>query len=85
MAVFDKFSVEARRVVVLAHEESRQLGHDYIGAEHLLVAVLRHPSPTHRRPSRRCGAPRSKPTSTKAPVSDQPTCCSASSPPTATW
>jgi ATP-dependent Clp protease ATP-binding subunit ClpA len=41
VAVFDKFSDEARRVVVLAHEEARRLDHDCIGAEHLLVAVLR--------------------------------------------
>jgi ATP-dependent Clp protease ATP-binding subunit ClpC len=41
VAVFDKFSDEARRVVVLAHQEAQQLDHDHIGAEHLLIAVLR--------------------------------------------
>jgi Clp amino terminal domain, pathogenicity island component len=35
------FSERARQVVVLAQEEARELGHDYIGTEHLLIAVLR--------------------------------------------
>jgi ATP-dependent Clp protease ATP-binding subunit ClpC len=38
--MFERFSRRARRVVVLAQQESRALGHDYIGTEHLLIAVL---------------------------------------------
>jgi hypothetical protein len=42
--MFQKFSHEARRVVVLAQEESRLLEHDYIGTEHLLLALARRPT-----------------------------------------
>jgi len=38
--MFEKFSDRARRVMVLAPEESRMLGHDYIGTEHLLLGLL---------------------------------------------
>jgi ATP-dependent Clp protease ATP-binding subunit ClpC len=38
--VFERFTDSARRVIVLAQEEARGLGHDYIGAEHLLLGVL---------------------------------------------
>jgi Clp amino terminal domain, pathogenicity island component/ClpX C4-type zinc finger len=39
--VFERFSRQARDVVVLAQEESRRLGHAYIGTEHLLLGILR--------------------------------------------
>jgi ATP-dependent Clp protease ATP-binding subunit ClpC len=39
--VFERFTDRARRVVVLAQEEARLLGHDYIGTEHLLLGLLR--------------------------------------------
>lgn len=39
--MFEKFTDEARRVVVFAQEESRQLHHSYIGTEHLLLGILR--------------------------------------------
>jgi ATP-dependent Clp protease ATP-binding subunit ClpC len=38
--MFERFSNEARRVVVLAQEEARNLNHDYIGTEHLLLGLL---------------------------------------------
>ncbi|MGW6276092.1 Clp protease N-terminal domain-containing protein [Kribbella sp. NPDC055071] len=38
--MFERFSEPARHVVVLAQEEARGLGHDYIGTEHLLVALI---------------------------------------------
>jgi ATP-dependent Clp protease ATP-binding subunit ClpA len=38
--VFERFTDRARRVVVLAQEESRALGHDYIGTEHLLLGLV---------------------------------------------
>jgi ATP-dependent Clp protease ATP-binding subunit ClpA len=38
--VFERFSHEARRVVVLAQAEARSLDHDYIGTEHLLLGLL---------------------------------------------
>jgi ATP-dependent Clp protease ATP-binding subunit ClpC len=39
--MFERFTDEARRVVVQAQEESRELNHSYIGTEHLLLGVLR--------------------------------------------
>jgi len=39
--VFERFTPTAREVVVLAQDESRALRHDYIGAEHLLLGLLR--------------------------------------------
>jgi ATP-dependent Clp protease ATP-binding subunit ClpC len=40
--MFERFTDEARRVLVLAQEESRTLAHDFIGTEHLLLGILRH-------------------------------------------
>jgi ATP-dependent Clp protease ATP-binding subunit ClpC len=42
--VFERFTESARRVVVASQEESRALGHDYIGTEHLLLGILRSES-----------------------------------------
>ena len=39
--MFERFSDEARRAVVLAQEEARRLNHDYIGTEHILLGLLR--------------------------------------------
>jgi ATP-dependent Clp protease ATP-binding subunit ClpC len=39
--VFERFTERARQVVVLAQDESRALGHDYIGTEHILLGLLR--------------------------------------------
>jgi ATP-dependent Clp protease ATP-binding subunit ClpA len=39
--VLESFTEDARKVVVRAQEESRQLGHDVIGVEHLLLGVVR--------------------------------------------
>ena len=39
--MFERFTDQARRVVVLAQEEARMLGHNYIGTEHLLLGLLR--------------------------------------------
>jgi ATP-dependent Clp protease ATP-binding subunit ClpC len=38
--VFERFSNRARRVVGLAREEARRLGHPHIGTEHLLLGIL---------------------------------------------
>jgi ClpA/ClpB-like protein len=37
---FSRFSDRARLVVVLAQDEARRLGHNYIGTEHLLLGLL---------------------------------------------
>src|SRR3954452_9603479 len=39
--MFERFTEEARQVLVLAQEEARTLSHDYIGAEHFLLGLLR--------------------------------------------
>jgi len=39
--MFERFTNQARRVVVLAQEESRSLNHNYIGTEHLVLGLLR--------------------------------------------
>jgi hypothetical protein len=38
---FERFSDEARRVVVLAQEEAQSLRHNYVGTEHLLLGLLK--------------------------------------------
>jgi ATP-dependent Clp protease ATP-binding subunit ClpA len=45
LAVLERFSSEAREVVVLAEHEARGLGHDYIGTEHILLGLLRQRGP----------------------------------------
>lgn len=39
--MFERFSNQARRVLVLAQEESRLLRHDFLGTEHILLGLLR--------------------------------------------
>jgi hypothetical protein len=38
--VFERFTEGARKVLVLAQEEARLLGHSFIGTEHLLLGIL---------------------------------------------
>jgi ATP-dependent Clp protease ATP-binding subunit ClpA len=38
--MFERFTDQARRAVVLAQEEARLLNHNYIGTEHLLLGLL---------------------------------------------
>ena len=38
--MFERFTQQARAVVVGAQEQSRRLGHDHIGTEHLLLGLL---------------------------------------------
>lgn len=39
--MFERFTDRARRVVVLAQEEARNLDHNYIGTEHILLGLIR--------------------------------------------
>src|ERR1700744_3866770 len=41
--MFERFTGRARHVVVLAQEEARQLQHNYIGTEHILLGLLGEP------------------------------------------
>jgi ATP-dependent Clp protease ATP-binding subunit ClpC len=40
--MFERFTANARRAVVMAQEEARRLNHNYIGTEHILLGLLRH-------------------------------------------
>jgi ATP-dependent Clp protease ATP-binding subunit ClpC len=39
--MFVNFTQPARQAVVLAQDEARELGHDWVGTEHLLLGVMR--------------------------------------------
>nr|WP_119727648.1 Clp protease N-terminal domain-containing protein [Thermomonospora amylolytica] len=39
--MFERFAKDAREAVVLAQQEARELGHDEIGPEHVLLGLLR--------------------------------------------
>jgi len=39
--MFERFTDRARRVVVLAQQEARELDHNYIGTEHILLGLIR--------------------------------------------
>lgn len=41
--MFERFTSGTRHVVVLALEEGQRFKHDYVGTEHLLLAILRDP------------------------------------------
>src|SRR6201997_4508725 len=41
--MFERFTNQSRRVVVLAQEEARRLDHNYIGTEHLLLGFFGEP------------------------------------------
>lgn len=39
--VSPKLTPRSRRVLMLAEDEAKRLGHDYIGTEHLMIGILR--------------------------------------------
>jgi ATP-dependent Clp protease ATP-binding subunit ClpC len=39
--MFERFTDQSHRAVVLAQEEARRLSHDHVGTEHLLAGLLR--------------------------------------------
>jgi ATP-dependent Clp protease ATP-binding subunit ClpA len=47
--MFERFTEPARRAVVDAQEEARDLRHGYIGTEHILLGLLRDPSGVAKR------------------------------------
>ncbi|WP_372341874.1 Clp protease N-terminal domain-containing protein [Nocardia sp. CC227C] len=44
--MFERFSDNARRAIVLSQEEARLLGHNYIGTEHILLGLAAAPDGT---------------------------------------
>ncbi len=43
--MFERFTQEARQCVRVAQDEARSLGHDWVGAEHLLLGMVATPGP----------------------------------------
>ncbi len=41
IAMFGRYSERVQRVIILAQDEARRLGTNYVGTEHLLLALLR--------------------------------------------
>jgi ATP-dependent Clp protease ATP-binding subunit ClpC len=39
--MFDRFTPEARQIIVLARDEAVKLRHDHIGTEHMLLGLMR--------------------------------------------
>ena len=39
--MFERFTDRARRVIVLAQDVARELDHNYIGTEHILLGLIR--------------------------------------------
>jgi len=44
MFMFSRFTERAQQVLVLAQEEAKRLGHNFIGTEHLLLGLVREGS-----------------------------------------
>lgn len=44
--MFERFTGDAREVVITAQAEARKLGHDFIGTEHVLLGLLAHEEST---------------------------------------
>lgn len=53
--MFEMFTDDSRRIVVMAQEECRRLGHHQIDPEHLLLALLMQPAATGTRLLTACG------------------------------
>ena len=41
MGIFDRFTEGAKKALALAQESAKQLGHNYVGSEHLLMGLIR--------------------------------------------
>ena len=39
--MLERFTDQARRAIVLAEEEARMLGHNWLGTEHILLGLIR--------------------------------------------
>ena len=53
--MFERFTDQSHRAVVLAQEEARRLSHDHVGTEHLLAGLLREERGTAARVLGSCG------------------------------
>lgn len=48
MNAFDRFTEGARRALAIAQETARQLGHNYVGTEHILLGLTQEDNPASR-------------------------------------
>jgi hypothetical protein len=48
MYPFERFNMDAKRSLTLAHEEAERSHSSYIGTEHLLLGIVRVPLPRSR-------------------------------------
>src|SRR5579864_2431100 len=55
LGVFERFTESARRVVVAAQADARELRHDYIGTEHILLGLLQVEHGAAAKVLRSCG------------------------------
>jgi len=60
MAFFGRFTERAQRALVFAQEEARNLGHNYVGTEHLLLGLVREEEGVASQVLRQLGADVSK-------------------------
>ena len=44
MNFYDSFTKGAQRVLVIAQEEARRMGHNYVGTEHILLGTVKEES-----------------------------------------
>lgn len=44
MNFFDSFTKGAQRVLIIAQEEARRMGHNYVGTEHILLGTIKEKS-----------------------------------------
>ena len=45
MAMFERFTERAVRIIMAAQEEAKRLGSPFVGAEHLLLGMIREGEP----------------------------------------
>ena len=46
MNFFDSFTKGAQRVLIIAQEEARRMGHNYVGTEHILLGTIKESRPS---------------------------------------
>jgi len=51
--MFERFTDKGRKIIVLAREEAERHQNDYLGTEHLVLAILRESDAIRNNPARR--------------------------------
>ena len=58
--MIDRFTEQAREAIGLAVEAAEELGHNYVGTEHLLIGLLREETGVAARALEGCGVSEEK-------------------------